>query len=91
LASEVEAFGVRVHTVLPGSSGETSFRDTALTNLRGIDDEVYDEFMRQTIVRMLESVGPGTRSKEVAEAVWRAATDAYPRRRGCLAVGLGSR
>jgi NAD(P)-dependent dehydrogenase (short-subunit alcohol dehydrogenase family) len=76
LASEVEAFGVRVHIVLPGSSSETSFRDTARTNLRGIDDEAYGEFMRQTIARMLESVGPGTRSKDVAEAVWRAATDA---------------
>ena len=48
----------------------------AWTNLRGIDDEAYGEFMRQTIARMLESVGPGTRSKDVAEAMWRAATDA---------------
>jgi hypothetical protein len=31
--------------------------------------------MRQTIARMLESTGPGTRSKDVAEAVWAAATD----------------
>lgn len=75
LASEVEPFGVRVHIVLPGSSSETSFRDTARTNLRGIDDEAYGEFMRRTIARMLESVGPGTRAKDVAEAVWRAATD----------------
>jgi NAD(P)-dependent dehydrogenase (short-subunit alcohol dehydrogenase family) len=76
LAREVEGFGVRVHIVLPGSSGETSFRDTARTNLRGMDDEVYGEFMKQTIARMLESVGPGTRAQDVAEAVWRAATDA---------------
>ncbi|SDR05392.1 SDR family oxidoreductase [Pseudoxanthomonas sp. CF125] len=76
LAGEVEVFGVRVHIVLPGSSSETSFRDTARINLRGIDDEVYGEFMRQTIARMLESVGPGTRSRDVAEAVWLAATDA---------------
>lgn len=75
LASEVEPFGVRVHIVLPGSSSETSFRDTARTNLRGIDDEAYGEFMRRTIARMLESVGPGTRARDVAEAVWRAATD----------------
>lgn len=75
LASEVEPFGVRVRIVLPGSSGETSFRDTARANLRGIDDEVYGEFMRQAIARMVESTGPGTRSRDVAEAVWRAATD----------------
>jgi NAD(P)-dependent dehydrogenase (short-subunit alcohol dehydrogenase family) len=76
LASEIEPFGIRVHVVLPGSSGETRFRDTARNNLRGIDDEVYGEFMRQTIARMLESVGPGTRAQDVAEAVWRAANDA---------------
>lgn len=75
LAIEVEPFGVRVRTVLPGSSGETRFRDTARARLRGIEDEVYGEFMRQTIARMLESIGPGTRSKDVAEAVWSAATD----------------
>jgi NAD(P)-dependent dehydrogenase (short-subunit alcohol dehydrogenase family) len=75
LASEVEPFGVRVRIVLPGSSGETRFRETARANLRGIEDEVYGEFMRQAIARMAESTGPGTRSKDVAEAVWRAATD----------------
>lgn len=75
LASEVAGFGVRVHVVLPGSSGETRFRDTARTHLRGMDDAVYGEFMQQTIARMVESVGPGTRASDVAEAVWRAATE----------------
>jgi len=75
MASEVEPFGIRVRIVLPGSSGETSFRDTARTHLRGIEDEVYGEFMRQALSRMQGSAGPGTRSKDVAEAVWRAATD----------------
>lgn len=76
LASEVEPFGVRVRIVMPGSSGETSFRATARTNLRGIDDAAYGDFMRRAIARMAESTGPGTRSRDVAEAVWRAATDA---------------
>ncbi len=75
MASEVEPFSVRVHIVLPGSSGETSFRDTARTRLRGIDDEAYGDFMQQTVARMLASTGPGTRAKDVAEAVWHAATD----------------
>jgi NAD(P)-dependent dehydrogenase (short-subunit alcohol dehydrogenase family) len=75
LASEVAHFGVRVHVVLPGSSSDTRFRETARTHLRGLDDDNYGEFMQQTIARMLESVGPGTRAKDVAEAVWRAATD----------------
>jgi NAD(P)-dependent dehydrogenase (short-subunit alcohol dehydrogenase family) len=76
LASEVEPFGLRVRIVLPGSSGETNFRDTARAGLRGLDDEAYGEFMRQAISRMGASTGPGTHSKDVAEAVWRAATDA---------------
>jgi NAD(P)-dependent dehydrogenase (short-subunit alcohol dehydrogenase family) len=75
LASEVEPFGVRVRIVLPGSSGETSFRNTARANLRGMEDAVYGDFMKRTIARMAESTGPGTRSSDVAEAVWRAATD----------------
>jgi NAD(P)-dependent dehydrogenase (short-subunit alcohol dehydrogenase family) len=75
LVSELEPFGVRVRIVLPGSSGETNFRDTARTRLRGIDDAVYGEFMKQTIARMMASTGPGTRATDVAEAVWRAATD----------------
>ncbi|MGJ7531338.1 SDR family oxidoreductase [Variovorax sp. GB1P17] len=75
LAVEVEPFGVRVRIVLPGSSGETSFRDTARTHLHGIEDEAYGDFMKQTIARMLASTGPETHAKDVAEAVWRAATD----------------
>ncbi|MFT3762831.1 MAG: SDR family oxidoreductase [Pseudoxanthomonas sp.] len=75
LAAEVEQFGVRVRIVLPGSSGETRFRETARTRLNGFDDPVYGEFMQQTIARMQASTGPGTRAQDVAEAVWRAATE----------------
>ena len=75
MAGELEPFGVRVRIVLPGSSGETSFRDTARTRLLGIDDAAYGGFMQETISRMLASTGPGTRARDVAEAVWRAATD----------------
>ena len=75
LATEVVQFGVRVHMVLPGSSGETNFRDTARTRLAGIDDPHYGEFMQQAIARMMQSTGPGTRAQDVAEAVWRAATE----------------
>lgn len=75
LAGEVAQFGVRAHIVLPGSSGETRFRETARTGLRGLEDEVYGEFMQQAIARMVESVGPGTKSQDVAQAVWHAATD----------------
>lgn len=75
LASEMEPFGVRVRIVLPGSSGETRFRETASAGLRGMESEVYGGFMRQAIARMRDSTGAGTHSADVAEAVWRAATD----------------
>ena len=74
LAAEVAPFGIRVHVVLPGSSGETRFRETARTGLRGWDDPAYGDFMQATIARMTESVGPGTHAEDVAEAVWNAAT-----------------
>lgn len=81
LAIEVEQFGVRVHIVLPGSSGETSFRDSARSHMRGMDDPVYGEFVQQCLARMAAATGPGTHPRDVAEAVWRAATDpSAPRR-----------
>lgn len=75
LAGEMEPFGVPVRIVLPGFSGETRFREAASAGLRGMDSEVYGEFMRQAIARMRESTGPGTYSADVDEAVSRAATD----------------
>ncbi len=75
LAAEIAQFGLRAHLVLPGSSGDTRFRETARAGLRGIDHEVYGQFMQDTIARMAASVGPGTRARDVAQAVWRAATD----------------
>ena len=75
LAAEVAPFGIRVHLVLPGSSGETRFRETARAGLRGMDSDVYGDFMKTTIARMAASTGAGTHSQDVAEAVWQAATD----------------
>ncbi|HEY0060735.1 MAG TPA: SDR family oxidoreductase [Telluria sp.] len=76
LVGELAPFGIRVHIVLPGSSGETRFRDTARAGLRGLDSEIYGDFMKRSIAKMAESASAGTRSIDVAEAVWRAATDA---------------
>lgn len=75
LALEMAPFGVSVRLVLPGSSGETRFRETARERLRGMDDDVYGDFMKQAIASMMASTGPGTRASDVAQAVWRAATD----------------
>jgi NAD(P)-dependent dehydrogenase (short-subunit alcohol dehydrogenase family) len=75
LASEVEPFGVRVRIVLPGSSGETRFRETSRTRMQGVEDPVYGEFIRRTLSGMTAAAGPGTRAQDVAQAVWAAATD----------------
>lgn len=76
LAIEVEPFGVRVHIVLPGSSGETNFRASARSHMSGMDDPAYGEFMQQSLARMAAAAtGPGTHASDVAEAVWWAATD----------------
>lgn len=76
MAAEVAPFGIRVHLVLPGSSGETQFRASAAQHLRGFDDPVYGDFMRAAIARMQAMTGPGTHAQDVAQAVWRAANDA---------------
>lgn len=75
LSIEMEPFGVGVRLVLPGSSGETRFRESARERLRGMDDEVYGDFMKQAIASMMPSTGPGTRATDVVQAVWRAVTD----------------
>lgn len=76
LAAEVAPFGIRVHLVLPGSSGETQFRATAARHLEGPDDPVYGDFIRNTLAAMQAKSGPGTRAQDVAQAVWQAASDA---------------
>ncbi len=75
MAIELEPFGIRVHIVMPGASGETRFRDTAREHMHGMEDEAYGAFMQQIIAGMMNNTGPATRSIDVAQAVWRAAND----------------
>lgn len=75
LAVEMEPFGVRVHIVLPGRSPETSFGANARPHLRGIDDPDYAPLLQQFVKSVQEDTGPVTYATDVAEAIWRAATD----------------
>lgn len=77
LAVEMEPFGIRVHIVLPGRSPETSFGDNALPHLRGLDNVDYKPLIEGMISQFRENTGPVTRAIDVAEAVWRAATDPH--------------
>lgn len=75
LAVELEPFGVRVHIVLPGRSPETSFGANARPHLRGMDDPDYAPQLQEFIKNVQDDKGPVTHAIDVAEAVWKAATD----------------
>lgn len=75
LAVEMEPFGVSVHIVLPGRSPETSFGANARPHLRGMDDPDYAPLLQQFVKSVQEDTGPVTYASDVAEAIWRAATD----------------
>ena len=74
LALEVAPFGVRVKLVLPGRAPDTRFGDNARARMGGGVPDGYGELVQQVMAGM-QAGGPVTRSSDVAEAVWRAATD----------------
>ncbi|MPV66165.1 SDR family oxidoreductase [Burkholderia sp. BE17] len=75
MAVELEQFGVRAHLVLPGRAPDTRFGDNARAHMHGFEHEAYAEFVGKAVARMLDASGPITHAQDVAEAVWRAATD----------------
>lgn len=79
LALELEPFDVRVRLVLPGQSPETPFgrNARALMQAQGIVvPEAYADFARRVFERMgAQRSAPLTRPLDVAEAIWRAATE----------------
>ena len=74
LALEVAPFGLRAHIVLPGRSPETQFGANAFPHLRGADDAAYAPMMEHFVANV-RGPGPVTHPLDVAEAIWRAATD----------------
>jgi NAD(P)-dependent dehydrogenase (short-subunit alcohol dehydrogenase family) len=77
LALELEPFNIKVRIVLPGAAPGTSFGRTAMARLQGQGGfpEAYAGFAQTIIAGMQQSTAPKTQSADVAEAVWRAATD----------------
>ncbi|TKT83037.1 SDR family oxidoreductase [Aquamicrobium sp. LC103] len=77
LALELAPFGIAVRIVLPGAAPDTSFGSTALSRLQenGGFPAAYAEFANGVIAAMRTSGAPKTLSSDVAEVVWRAATD----------------
>jgi NAD(P)-dependent dehydrogenase (short-subunit alcohol dehydrogenase family) len=75
LALEVEPFGVRVRLVLPGRAPDTRFGENARARIHGFDHEAYTDLAGKVRAGLQDTSSPITRAQDVAEAVWRAATD----------------
>ncbi|CAO4148442.1 SDR family oxidoreductase [Methylorubrum aminovorans] len=76
LALEVEPFGVRVRLVIPGRAPETAFGQNARSRMTGGFPEPYSDLVQKVFATWQQQPADEvTRSVDVAEAVWRAATD----------------
>ena len=74
LGLELEQFNVRVRLVLPGRAPDTSFGDNARSRMRDGFPDAYAEQVRNVFAGWGQ-FSEVTHSQDVAEAVWRAATD----------------
>ncbi len=93
LAFELEPFNVRVRLVLPGRAPDTSFGDNARSRMRDGFPDAYADLVQRVFAGMGQASSDVTHSRDVAQAVWRAATDpACPMRlpAGADAVALAS-
>jgi NAD(P)-dependent dehydrogenase (short-subunit alcohol dehydrogenase family) len=75
LAHELEAFGVRVKLVEPGYGPTTRFTSNTGTRMDGVIPEAYSRFAQRIFASFAQPTAV-TSESDVAEAVWRAATDA---------------
>lgn len=78
LAEETAQFGIRAHAVVPGQSAATAFADNARETIEreGGFPKAYAELIEQVFRQHAElSPAEATHPRDVAEAVWRAATD----------------
>ena len=74
LAVELESFGIRLNLVLPGRSPTTRFGANASTRMQGAFPDAYAAF-KEKVFSALGDASEVTHGDDVAEAVWRAATD----------------
>jgi len=74
LALELEPFGVRVRAVLPGQAPQTRFGENARERLENSFPEPYTDAGKRLFASM-QNATQITESKDVVDAIWRAATD----------------
>ncbi|MCW7541759.1 SDR family oxidoreductase [Aquabacterium sp. A7-Y] len=92
LALELAPFDVRVRLVLPGRAPATRFGENARRLMEGGVPDAYADFARGIFAGIGDTMTAVTHPKDVAEAVWHAATDsASPMRipAGADAVAIG--
>ena len=75
LALELEQFGVRVRLVIPGRAPHTAFSANARARVGMNFPAAYADLASQAFANMQQATEETTRALDVAEAVWRAATD----------------
>lgn len=75
VALELAPFGVRVRIVIPGRAPETAFSENVRDRMGMTIPEPYMDVAALVFGRFQQSRGPVTYSRDVSEAVWRAATD----------------
>ncbi len=74
LSLELQQFNVRVSLVIPGRAPETRFGENAKARMTGIPD-AYADMAQNIFAGWAQSKDPVTQTRDVAEAVWLAATD----------------
>ena len=75
LALELEAFDVRVKLVEPGYGPTTRFTSNTGSRMEGLIPEAYAPFAQRIFAASGAGPAAVTTESDVAEAVWRAATD----------------
>ena len=75
LAFELAAFDVRVKLVEPGYGPDTAFTKNTGSRLQGLIPEPYAPLAQQIFAMLGQGPGAVTTAGDVAEGVWRAATD----------------
>ena len=75
LALELEQFDIRMRVVLPGRGPDTAFGDNARARMTDGFPKPYAEMVQGVFKGWEQETGPVTQARDVAEAVWRAATD----------------
>lgn len=73
LQLELAAFNIRTRVVLPGRWPETQFATNARSTME-VFPEPYQQYVAQVMGQMMNHIGPLTFSKDVAEAIYVAAT-----------------